>query len=1511
MSEIQSKEIDHCYRVCRLLGEGLTGEVFLVEGPEGMAALKLLKPFTDRGLEENVLSAFKFEFGFLKDLSHPHVVRIQDFGFDEELGRFYFTEEYLEGCALDEFAKGVEPELIGRLFIQALEGLQAIHRAQILHGDLKPGNLWVVEDKTLGPQLKIIDLGLSDPRFPITAGTPSTMAPEKILRDSVDERSDLYSLGVVFYTLFTGENPFALKSLDQTYEAHLSLRPRKVTLKNAQVPAFWNDILENLLAKNPAYRFRNCGEVLQAIDLACADTPSNDRSVGAWCLERWVGREKLLEDFAGQLQTALKKKTPRVFFVTGEAGVGKSRLAQELKYRFQMEKQRVFESRSDPTRLLPAEREFASLWIIDDWNLFEAWQEKILKNALLGKSFGVLVIFLREKEVPALRDRFQASRLETAEMRIPPFSREDLEDFLLKVSGLSEIPPFFLDGLWEKTHGNPGLVVTLLTGLVKQKKLVDVHGRWNLAIFREGGLDFQTLVLDLSQIDRALNSAPATDPATRAALWLQRSEELLKKNLIDEATLSLHEAEEEIQKVEDLPLRLHLRARVYEKEGYLRIRSGRAQEARHFLERALALLTESGVRDAVLTIRLNNFVGWLFCQEGNLDAALRLFSEQQEAWEKLAAADQARVLNNDLGFAYLQKGDAPRAITALQDSLSFYRRVGEAGSQMKALYNLAEAHLLRKDYESAISHYLEAAEIARNERNYELLLRIYNGLGKTRHLQGEWREGLRYYERALEFARYLEDFSSAAAIAQNIGSIQLERGELDSAESNLGLALKMLKKLPESNPHEKYLRCRALLELGEVFRKRRVFEEAAGYLREAHALAFQEKGLESLRFWVLQTQCRFERDQGREDRVQDFLAELLPLANDEEKREALREFDPSVTSPPPVLERGNGHETQIENIPALPKSETELRALIRVARWLASEKNPEKLLDLILRQAAELSGAEAGILLLEDERGEIHPKASVNLRMDTPLAVMSETIAKQVLAKGDLVHTTDAQQDPRFNSYQSVLALHLRSILALPVRSQHRTLGVLALIHRYREGVFSQASLDLLSAFADQAGIALEQARWVADLEAAQGRLRSDLETAEDSLAAARRDLADSSVLLRFAGHQLVSRNPVMCELFKIVERIRDTELSVVLHGESGTGKELVARCLHRDSRRARGPFVAVNCAALPANLIESELFGYRAGAFTGASRDKKGLIEEAQGGTLFLDEIAELELPMQAKLLRVLQEREVTPLGDTRPRQVHFRLVSASHQDLQRRMQEGLFREDLFYRVSEIQLNLPPLRERPEDIPLLAQSFIDLYLKENKEKAKLQLGKELLKKFMDYPWPGNVRELQNMVRVATALRQGAVLHFKDLPDTLQHKLVNISSVPETPPSARFPRPPASLGWKSAHPKKLFDPQLSWREMELVVLAKSLEHFDFDVGAAAKALGCAPSKLYQRIREYGLEGKRGEWAAHPFVYSLKKSLEEVKREIFQEALDYCQGSAYQVARMLKVSPGMVYQWMER
>ena len=241
---------------------------------------------------------------------------------------------------------------------------------------------------------------------------------------------------------------------------------------------------------------------------------------------------------------------------------------------------------------------------------------------------------------------------------------------------------------------------------------------------------------------------------------------------------------------------------------------------------------------------------------------------------------------------------------------------------------------------------------------------------------------------------------------------------------------------------------------------------------------------------------------------------------------------------------------------------------------------------------------------------------------------------------------------------------------------------------------------------------------------------------------------------------RMVGTSDKMQHVFDLVRRVAPTEANVLITGESGTGKELIAQAIHRSSERHAGPFVAVNCAAIPADLLESELFGHVKGAFTGAIKDRKGKFEQANGGTLFLDEVGDMPLDLQPKLLRALQEREIEPVGEGIPRKVDVRVVAATNQDLEAAIAEGIFREDLFYRLSVIPVELPPLRARREDIPLLARHFLEKYAGH----VAITISEGVLKRLCDYDWPGNVRELENTMERLTILRRSDTLDGEDLP---------------------------------------------------------------------------------------------------------------------------------------------------
>ncbi|HJP95101.1 MAG TPA: sigma-54 dependent transcriptional regulator [Pyrinomonadaceae bacterium] len=310
----------------------------------------------------------------------------------------------------------------------------------------------------------------------------------------------------------------------------------------------------------------------------------------------------------------------------------------------------------------------------------------------------------------------------------------------------------------------------------------------------------------------------------------------------------------------------------------------------------------------------------------------------------------------------------------------------------------------------------------------------------------------------------------------------------------------------------------------------------------------------------------------------------------------------------------------------------------------------------------------------------------------------------------------------------------------------------------------------------------------------------------------------------------LVGRDPRIRRIHETIRTAAPSDASVLIEGESGTGKELIAKAVHTESLRVSGPFVSINCAAIPHELIESELFGYKKGAFTGAQRDKRGLIEVAEGGTLLLDEIAEMPAHLQTKLLRVLQERKLRRLGDEREIEVNFRLVSATNRDTSLLLKQGVLRKDLYFRISTIKIKVPPLRQRRDDIILLAKRLLQRF-NQQYEKSIGNISQDTVTRLTHYDWPGNVRELESVIERAVLFCQGDELTVADLPDELQ-------DFPITPNRVFAP------------------PSLSLEEIERDVILQTLERTSGNVKKSAEILRVHRPTFYRKLKKFGIKVER-------------------------------------------------------
>ena len=447
-----------------------------------------------------------------------------------------------------------------------------------------------------------------------------------------------------------------------------------------------------------------------------------------------------------------------------------------------------------------------------------------------------------------------------------------------------------------------------------------------------------------------------------------------------------------------------------------------------------------------------------------------------------------------------------------------------------------------------------------------------------------------------------------------------------------------------------------------------------------------------------------------------------------------------------------------------------LRRVLEINTLLNTEVSLRRLLEQIVDAAVRVTRAERGFLILS-EGGRMKIKASRNIDHESVKKAdfkISRSIAQVVINTGEPLVCSDAQVDTRFRG-ESVYGLKLRSVLCVPFRVLGNLLGVLYVDHRFERGMFTEGEMGLLQILSDLAAVAFEQSRLVEEnrrwkkelastreaVEQLRGKIREERGREMEEIALDRDQILEE-IPLRYRYDQIITRSPRMRKVLALVDRVTDSRVPVLIQGESGTGKELIARSIHFNSPRTGKPFVSENCAAIPSELMESEFFGYVRGAFTGAVKDTRGLFEVADGGTLFLDEIGEMSPEMQGKLLRVLQDGEVRRIGGKETIHVDVRIISATNKNLQALTKAGGFREDLFYRLKVIEVDLPPLRTRKEDIPLLVEHFL--------EKSAGRTGGErrrvddrAIAILCAYPWPGNVREVENEMERAIALSRDVI----------------------------------------------------------------------------------------------------------------------------------------------------------
>ena len=516
---------------------------------------------------------------------------------------------------------------------------------------------------------------------------------------------------------------------------------------------------------------------------------------------------------------------------------------------------------------------------------------------------------------------------------------------------------------------------------------------------------------------------------------------------------------------------------------------------------------------------------------------------------------------------------------------------------------------------------------------------------------------------------------------------------------------------------------------------------------------------------------------------------------------------------------GDPQEARPSSVPSLTSpQEGKLHAILAMCKQMNAERDLPALFDLVAREATQLLEADrASIFLLDDAKQQLWSQVALEsepIRFDARLG-----IAGAAALTGETINVSNAQNDPRFYSGVDDRGRYrTRTILCVPLQTATgNILGAFEVLNK-KGGPFTEADEHVLRTLASQAAVAIETAQVL-------GEIRRQRDTLLEENTQLRREVEE-----RFATQNIIGTSEPIQRIIRIIEQIRDSPVNVLITGESGTGKELVAKALHYSSPRARHSFVALNCAALPDNLVESELFGIEKGIATGVEQ-RSGRFEDANGGTLFLDEIGDLSLTAQAKILRVLQENMVERIGRKRPIPINVRLIAATNKDLDAEMAEGHFREDLYYRLKVVHLQTPSLRDIAEDIPLLANHFLTAACQEF-QKPEKTLSPATLRCLSAYHWPGNVRQLENEMRQAVALARRKAIGPDDLSEAVRGQTAQ--PVVEVNPEA------------SRSLKDIVS------DVEKQYIIEALQAHRNNQQQTAKTLGISRQGLIKKMKRYGI-----------------------------------------------------------
>jgi transcriptional regulator with GAF, ATPase, and Fis domain len=1476
------------YEPLHRLGAGGGGEVWSVRDrvTARVVALKVLAA----GAGEGEIGALVREAVALSGLEGLGLPRVLGFGALAG-GRRYMVREIVEGRSLEQV---LDDPTTGGAWVEALvtacDELTVVHRAGLLHGDLKPGNIIVRPDG----RGTLVDLGLAAPwREGGTAAqglTPKYAAPELFQGSPLTVRAEVYALGV-------------------TLAESLARRPEGIDPAARQA---LTRIAARATERNPGDRWPSVDELASAIRSAARLPTSAPIVQPPWPV---VG----LDAPAMELHEAVRRLAAgEAIAVEGPAGSGRTTLVRRLAWTLGVEGSAVaaIEHPSSGLAMQQAvDLELAqhatppAVIVVDDGDRLDDASRAALRRAAAAGSRLVVV---------ASRDVAQSlARGEVKSFPVPPLEAADAQDLVRRaVPSLSET---LSAHLVSRIAGRPGALrraVRLLSNraIVSREDIDNALGAQappSVAPASSGSeaLDQLDRALDTGRFDdaaqlveRLADGGMSLDPRERVRVVLVRARIAIGRGDTGAAQSMLADVADAALDAPQRRLWQLLSARAA-------LRAGDYAGAASLADQA----AKDGARDGVSAEALS-VKGVALALTGE-DAAARLVLD--DAIRMARATGETRVEAVALGsaaIAHQRAGRAAAAHTAYEASLAAAEKANDAATVATTRLNLAGVAQSDGELAEALAHLDAAIDMGRrsgsratvtqallNRANLDLYLgRWARARGSIDELVAQ-RAGLPASARAqllgleAELAARTGDAPRASRLYEETAAAYAAQGRPhDAAESRLEGLLVRARAAGESPTllGRELEAIRAALgeagfgehgALAELLRGtialRAGSEEAA---RRALDLAVDRATKEGRREWAwqaLDARARLSASQGGaamarrdaeaalatlEETAAKLPRDLREVFWNDPRRRGLREAHAATIAAPasvhavPSAQGAGGRSSGNTSLFTGPRlAEDRLARILEITRELAVEHDVPRLLERVTDHAIALLAAERGFVLLVGDRGELEAQTARDRSGgDDPHGRFSRSVAERVFSGGEPVVTISARDDTRLAEAVSVHQLMIQSIACVPIRGAPplgKTIGVLYVETRLRAGVRFEQELPTLLAFADQAAIAIENARLLgenkaraeelsranADLASARDDLARALGRRTEQLAEARRDLKQVRAELRshFGYAGLIGTSAAMRRVYAIIDRVRDTDIPVLLTGESGTGKEVVAKAIHQAGLRAKKPFIGVNCGAIPANLLESELFGNVRGAFTGADRDRRGLFREAEGGTLLLDEIGEMPLAMQAGLLRVLEEKRVRPLGSANEEPVDVRIIAATHRDLAEMVAAKSFREDLFYRLHVVEIRVPPLRDRVEDIPPLLDHFLSLFAARYRRDRK-SVSREALRALCAQPWPGNVRQLEHVLLNAWLMSDQAEIAVEDF------------ELPSTPhPRATEPvRPPRRPTEAARRPET--DSQHRAAERERILGA--LTACNWNRVQAAKMIGLPRRTFYRRLKEFGI-----------------------------------------------------------